>query len=106
SFAGGDLAWVLHEPEAGVLQAAKAVPTLAAQAQERGARLVRAHATPAGDAVDLDDGRTLEGDRVVWSSGGWLTKLFPDVVTLRVTRQELFFFDGGPAWRDTPAWVD
>ena len=27
-------------------------------------------------------------------------------MTLRVTRQELFFFDGGPAWKDAPAWVD
>ena len=61
-----------------------------------------ASATPDGDAVALDDGRTLEGDRIVWSGGGWLRELFPELVQLRVTRQELFFFDGGPAWRDAP----
>jgi sarcosine oxidase len=129
SFKGDDLAWVLHEPEAGVLRAQKAVQTLAAQAVARGATLVRGRATPAGGAVRLDgttppgaavrpdgatpagaavrfDGTTLEGDRVVWSCGGWLSVLFPELVTLRVTRQELFFFGGGPAWKDAPGWVD
>ena len=42
--------WVLHEPEAGVLRAQQAVQTLARQAAvARGAELVRARATPAGD---------------------------------------------------------
>ena len=37
-----DLAWVLHEPEAGVVRAQRAVEALAAQAAARGARVVRA----------------------------------------------------------------
>ena len=48
SFDGSDLAWVLHEPEAGVLRAQKAIQTLVAQAQARGAQLVHGHATPDG----------------------------------------------------------
>jgi glycine/D-amino acid oxidase-like deaminating enzyme len=106
SFRGDDLTWVLHEPEAGVLRAQKAVQTLAKQAEARGARLVRSRARPDGDRVRLEDGSALEADRVVWSCGGWLAALFPEYVKLRVTQQELFFFDGGPAWRDTPGWVD
>jgi glycine/D-amino acid oxidase-like deaminating enzyme len=106
SFRGDDLAWALYEPEAGVLRAQRAVQTLARAARERGAQIVRARAAPAGDAVALDDGRTLEADRVVWSCGGWLTKLFPGLVTLAVTQQELHFFAGGPAWRGGPGWVD
>jgi glycine/D-amino acid oxidase-like deaminating enzyme len=106
SFRGDDLAWVLHEPEAGVLRAQRAVQTLAAQAKAHGAQLIRARAHPDGDRVILTDGRTLEGDRVVWSCGGWLASLFPEHVGLRVTRQELFFLAGGPAWRDAPGWVD
>ena len=105
SFAGDDLAWVLHEPEAGVLRAQQAVQTLVAQAAAHGARIVRARATPDADRVNTG-GEILEGDRVVWSCGGWLAGLFPEHVTLRVTRQELFFFDGGPAWRTAPGWVD
>jgi glycine/D-amino acid oxidase-like deaminating enzyme len=106
SFRGDDLAWVLHEPEAGVLRAQRAVRALAAQAAAHGAKVVRSRARPDGARVVLADGRALEGDRVVWSCGGWLAGLFPTQVTLRVTCQELFFFDGGPAWRDAPGWVD
>jgi glycine/D-amino acid oxidase-like deaminating enzyme len=105
SFDGGDLAWVLHEPEAGVLRAQKAVRTLVEQAQARGAQLVQGHARPDGTYAVVN-GAGLEGDRVVWSSGAWLRQLFPDLVHLRVTLQELFFYDGGPAWRNSPAWVD
>jgi sarcosine oxidase len=89
-----------------VLRAQKAVQTLAKQATERGAKLVRGRAKPDGDTAALDDGTHLEGDRIVWSSGGWLSLLFPELVKLCVTRQELFFFAGGAAWRDAPAWVD
>ena len=48
----------------------------------------------------------LDADRVVWSCGGWLAKLFPGVVDVRVTFQELFFLDGGPGWERVPAWID
>ncbi len=106
SFAGDDLTWILHEPEAGVLRAQEAVQALAAQATARGATLIRGRARPDGDTAVLDDGTTLEGDRIVWSCGSWLSGLFPGLVKLRVTRQELFFFDGGPAWGDAPGWVD
>jgi glycine/D-amino acid oxidase-like deaminating enzyme len=101
----GDLEWVLHEPEAGVLQAQKAVRTLAAEAQARGAQLVRGRAQPHGDAV-LVNGAAREGDHVVWSCGGWLASLFADVVQVRVALQELFFFAGAPAWRNVPGWID
>jgi len=108
SFAGEDLAFVLLEPEAGVLRAQRAVRALAARAQAHGARLVRARARPDGGAVRLDDGRRLGGDVVVWACGAWLAGLFPQVVSLSVTCQELLFLDGGPAWADpaVPAWCD
>jgi glycine/D-amino acid oxidase-like deaminating enzyme len=105
SLDGDDLEWVLYEPEAGVLRAQKAVQTLVQQAQERGATLVQGRAIPDGDYA-IVNGKGYEGDRVVWASGGWLRQLFPDLVQLRVTLQELFFYDGGPAWRNAPAWID
>jgi glycine/D-amino acid oxidase-like deaminating enzyme len=43
---------------------------------------------------------------VVWACGGWLAQLFPGIVSLRVTRQDLLFLRGGPAWSGVPAWVD
>jgi sarcosine oxidase len=84
------------------------VQALARQAAAHGATVVRARATPERDRVRLDDGRTLEADVVVWACGSWLGPLFAEHVAIRSTRQELFFFDGGPAWRapDVPAYVD
>ena len=109
SFAGDDLAWVLLEPEAGVLRAQRAVRALARAAEAHGARVLRGRARPleGGRAAELD-GTRLDGERVVWACGGWLGGLFPDRVTLAVTCQELFFFEGGPEWRapGVPAWID
>ena len=108
SFGAEGLAFLLHEPEAGVLRAQRATRALARRAAAHGATVVRAQATPDGDRVRLDDGRTLEADVVVWACGAWLGALFPARSRIRSTRQELFFFDGGPAWAadDVPAFVD
>jgi sarcosine oxidase len=106
SFRGDDLAFVLLEPEAGVVRAQRAVQALALQAAAHGARLVRGRARPDGAAAVLQDGTRIEGDAVVWACGGWLAGLFPEQVSLAVTRQELLFLDGGPDWEGVPAWVD
>jgi glycine/D-amino acid oxidase-like deaminating enzyme len=107
SFRGDDLAFVLLEPEGGVLRAQRAVRTLAQQAIAHGAQLVRGRARPEGAAAVMDDATRLEGDIVVWACGPWLKPLFAEL-PLRVTRQELLFFDGGAAWRAAgiPAWCD
>jgi glycine/D-amino acid oxidase-like deaminating enzyme len=104
----GDLAFVLFEPEAGVLRAQRAVRAMAAQAQAHGARLVRGRARPEPGAAVLESGERLESDVVVWACGGWLGRLFPEHVAIRTTRQELLFLDGGPEWRTpaVPGWVD
>lgn len=103
---GDDLAFVHFEPQAGALRAAVATRALARQAEAHGAHLVRGRATPRGDTVSLEDGTTLGAGVVVWACGGWLRDLFPGLVTLRVTRQDLFFLDGGPEWERAPGWVD
>jgi glycine/D-amino acid oxidase-like deaminating enzyme len=108
SFRGDDLAFVLLEPEGGVLRAERAVRALATQAAAHGARIVRSRARPDGARVVLEDSTQLEGDIVVWACGPWLAHLFGDLVQLTVTRQELLFLDGGSAWRTPglPAWCD
>jgi glycine/D-amino acid oxidase-like deaminating enzyme len=105
SFRGDDLEFLLHEPEAGVLRAQRATQALAAQAQAHGARLLRGRAEPDGARVVVG-AETLEADAVVWACGGWLTGLFPGLVSLTTTRQDLFFLDGGEAWTRAPGWVD
>jgi glycine/D-amino acid oxidase-like deaminating enzyme len=97
-----DLAFVLHEPAAGILRAREATRALAWRGQERGAVVERAGARPDGAAVLLDDGRRLEADHVVWACGAWLAGLFPDLIDLRVTQQDLYFFDAPPEWSTPP----
>ena len=100
SLGSGDLAFVLYEPEAGVVRAQRAVRALAAQAVAHGARLVRGRARAGRRRGGRSTtARGSRATRVVWACGGWLGGLFAEHVPLRVTRQELLFFDGGPAWR-------
>jgi glycine/D-amino acid oxidase-like deaminating enzyme len=105
SFRGDDLAFVLLEPEGGVLRAQRGVRALVAQAAAAGARMVRGRARPQGRAAVLEDSTRLEGDVVIWACGSWLRGLFGELVPLTVTAQEQLFFDGGPGWH-APAWVD
>jgi sarcosine oxidase len=102
------LRFTLYEPEAGILRAREAVKVLARQAVAAGAELVLARARPDGAAVILDDGRRLEAERVVWAAGAWLHGLFPDVLELAITQQDVFYFAAPAAWRTpgVPGWVD
>jgi len=106
SFAGEDLAFTLLEPEAGALRAAKAVRALVEQSRLEGVHIVRGRARPVENAVELEDGRRYEAGAVAWACGAWLPLLFPGLITLRVTCQDLHFFGGGPEWAGVPAWVD
>jgi glycine/D-amino acid oxidase-like deaminating enzyme len=107
SFDGQGLESILLEPEAGVLRARDATRVIAELAVERGARFVTGTARPEGDAVVVD-GERLEADRVVWAGGAWLAGLFPELLDLRVTRQDVYFFGAPAGWQapSVPAWVD
>ena len=107
SFDPDGLDFVLVEPEAGVLRARAALLAVVDQAVESGAQLVLGEARPAGDAVELD-GERRSADVVVWACGAWLAGLFPGLVELRVTRQDLLYFEAPDEWRTppVPAWVD
>ncbi|WCB91922.1 Monomeric sarcosine oxidase [Baekduia alba] len=103
-----DLAFCLLEPEAGILHARVGVRALADRAVEAGAERVVAVARPDGARVALDDGRVLEADVVVWACGAWMPGLFGDVLSLRITQQDVFYFaaDGQWATPGVPGWVD
>src|SRR4029450_8645691 len=66
SFCGDDLAFVLLEPEGGVLRAERAVRAVWAQGAGHGAWIVPGRARPEGGAAVLEDSTRLEGDIVVW----------------------------------------
>jgi sarcosine oxidase len=92
-----DLDFAVLEPEAGVLRASDGVRALVRRAQAGGLRLDQRVAHP-------DD--PFEADHVIWACGAWLGRLFPSLVQLRVTRQELVLFEAGPDWEGTPGWLD
>lgn len=98
SFDQGDLEFIVHEPQAGILRAAEATRATVGAAQSKGVRVVRGEAKP---------GR-IEAELVVWACGAWLASLFPDLVPLRVTRQDVVFFGAGDGWStpEVPGWVD
>ncbi|HMJ35538.1 MAG TPA: FAD-dependent oxidoreductase [Baekduia sp.] len=103
-----DLAFTLYEPEAGILWARDGVRALADRAVQAGAQRITAIARPDGERVVLDDGRVLEADHVVWACGAWMAELFGDVLDLRITRAEVFYFGGDGSWATprVPGWVD
>jgi sarcosine oxidase len=129
SVAVDDLAFVLHEAEAGVLRAADGVRALVGRAREAGAELVVGEVRPDGGRARVAPGeaatspgaaawrrsgalapseaaaRTLEADFVIWACGAWLGRLFPELVPMRVTFQQLVLFDAPPEWNG-PGWVD
>ena len=92
-----DLAFALLEPEAGALRASDGVRALVERAQRGGLRLDQRVASP---------GDRFEADHVIWACGAWLAELFPSLVELRVTRQEVVLFNTPAEWAGRPAWLD
>ena len=86
SFSGDDLAFVLLEPRAGAIRAARAVHALVDGGRAEGVRFKRGRARPHGRAVEMvDTGARMEAGAVVWACGAWLRDLFPGLVELGVT---------------------
>lgn len=103
-----DVAFGVLETEGGVLRAGDGVRALVARARAGGLQVVQAAATPAGAAVALADDRRLEADHVIWACGAWLGRVFPGLVELRITRQDVCLFDVPSEWATpgVPGWLD
>ncbi len=95
SFDPAGLAFVLWEPNAGVLRAREATKATAEAAERAGVRLVRETVRRGGPQADI----------VVWAAGAWLPELFD--LEIRVTKQDTLYF-GADGWASPPlpAWVD
>ena len=114
-----DLAFVVFEPEAGVLRAANAVGLVVRTFEAEGGalRLARVSAGRAQGAsladVVTDPGKRIAADRFVFAAGPWLPRLVPELPRslITVTRQDVVFL--GPAPGDgrfdagaLPTWID
>ncbi len=106
------LAFGLHEPEAGVLLARRAVAAVAAAVAAEGGETVIGIAGVDAQRVTLD-GRPVAGDAVVFAAGPWLPTLLGPVpdMEIGVPRQEIVFFATPPGDSrfdagSLPTWVD
>lgn len=97
SLAVDDLHGVLFEPDAGVLHARRATQLLVADGERHGVKLEGSRLAPSDDP---------RGDVVVWACGAWLPQLFPEHVTVEVSRRDVFFLGGERSWRGAPGFVD
>lgn len=106
------LAFGLHEPEAGVLLARRAVAAVAAAVAAEGGETVIGNAGVDAERATLD-GRPIDSDAVVFAAGPWLPMLLgpiPDM-EIGVPRQEIVFFATPPGDSrfdagSLPTWVD
>ncbi len=119
AMATDDLAFAIHEPEAGLLLARRGVAAVARRFGELGGRFELAWAQPGASRgsrlldVALADGRHVDGDQFVFAGGPWLPRLFPDLLgdMIRVTKQDVVFVgpeagDGRFDAERLPCWVD
>lgn len=105
---------VLFHPEAGVVDADRAVRAMITAAVTAGARavvrtpVVKIDRRGAGARVHLAGGTTRVADVVVVAAGAWLPDLLRDVVALpplRVTQQQAFHFPRRDPGADWPVFV-
>jgi sarcosine oxidase len=112
-----DLAFAIHEPEAGLLMARRGVMAVGRALVREGGELRLTLARPGGaEGRRLTDVETASGRiaaaEFVFACGPWLPGLFPDLGPLiRVTKQDVLFFGPPPGderWtaERMPCWVD
>jgi sarcosine oxidase len=119
AIAAADLAFGLHEPEAGALRARVGVRAVIGELEARGGSVRIDRVRPGrSDGARLLDVETDAGDRIaagafVFAAGPWLPRLFPSVAgdLISVTKQDVVFLGQAPGDRRFesdrfPAWID
>jgi len=119
AIAGTDLAFGLHEPEAGALRARLGLLAAIRELEALGGslRVDRVHPGRA-DGTRLLDVETDAGERIsaaafVFAAGPWLPRIFPELLggLIAVTKQDVIFLGSAPGDRRFeadrfPAWID
>jgi glycine/D-amino acid oxidase-like deaminating enzyme len=115
----GDVAFVVYEPEGGLLMARRSVAAVSWRVADLGGSVEVASARPGridGSRlldVELGDGRRVAAAQFVFACGPWLPSLFRDVAgdLIAVTKQDVVFVgpragDARFAAGSTPCWID
>ena len=97
------VAFAIHEPEAGLLLARRAVAAVARAFGDEGGRFELVSVRPGRssgrrlESVVGHDGAEIRGDAFAFACGPWLPRLFPELLgdLIRVTKQDVFFIGPG-----------
>jgi glycine/D-amino acid oxidase-like deaminating enzyme len=119
AIAATDLAFGLHEPEAGALRARLGIRATMGELERLGGTLRIDRVRPGRTAgtrlldVETDTGDRISAGAFVFAAGPWLPRLFPEVAgdLISVTKQDVVFLGPAPGDRRFeadrfPAWID
>jgi glycine/D-amino acid oxidase-like deaminating enzyme len=111
-FGADDIEWAMLERGSGALMARRAVQAVARVAVTEGVAFLQTSVLECGNDFTVADGRAIAADQFVFACGPWLIKIFPDLLSQRITpsRQEVFFFgaQNSAAYSspELPIWID
>ncbi len=107
------VAYGLWEPEAGFIFAHRAVTETVKLFQREGGSLIRGRVTTDENETPMFDGKRIEADLIVMTTGSWLNSLFPATTRAitRVVRQDVVYTstpDGDTRFDadNMPCWID
>ena len=112
------LTFGILEPQSGALMARRAIAALVEDLVRQGGEYATAAVLPPAGNRALASVRTTDGEEIgagafVFACGGWLPKLFPDILgtLIHPTRQEVWFFAPPAGDRrflppHLPVWID
>ncbi len=119
AIAARDLAFGLHEPEAGALRARAGIRAAVRHFESLGGAIriepARLGRSTGGRLLEVvtSDGERISAGTFVFAAGPWLPRLFPDLLgdVISITKQDVVFLGPAPGDRRFeadrfPAWID
>lgn len=116
-FDASDVEFAVFTSSTGVLRAREGCMAVAADFEQKGGRVVKAHVTPGQrsglrlEDLRLSTGEQLAADTFVFACGPWLRKVFPELLgkRLRTPRRVVFFYGTPPddprfSYPNFPTW--
>ena len=102
-----DLRFVLHEPHGGTLAAKKCLLTLFNLCLDLGCDYINGQAEFIEDDIYVND-KKIDFDTAVWAIGPWIKHVFPFIDMIKVTMQDVVFFESPDGWEaeKIPAFND
>ena len=102
-----DLNFVLYEPHGGALAAKKCLKTLLELCLDMNCDHLNGHAKIRDDEIYVND-EPIDFDIAIWAVGPWIEHVFPFIDMVRVTMQEVVFFESPTEWNieRVPAFND